>query len=418
MRPKRVALMIAMVGVAILAIWGTLRAMEDRRCRSLLEEARREIDGERYGTARARLTEILKRRPGWDEARYHLGVCELARQRVQAAWDAFEGVSADSPWAGWSDVRRSRIAMDRGRYAECEDLLVRAAARAGPHVAEARWGLVLLLRMEGRFDEARRCLQAGFDQMSSPVTTLQRLYKLDFDSFPIEGIRWGLDRAVKQAPDDDRVWLARAHLAIRTGDFAEAEGWLGRCLARRPEDPAVWRMKLEWALAANRPDEVRRTLPHLPADEEPAGPCLGPPGLAGRTTARPRCRATRLERTRRARPGRRAGAGTSGRARARSRPDSRGRCAAAIDPRDRPDTQGIHPVAGLDVSRVARQRTGPARRPARPTVRRRQVGVPGRHGASWPRPVADASRPGRRPGFQTSSDPGRPPRGPRSGRHR
>ena len=46
--------------------------------------------------------------------------------------------------------------------------------------------------------------------MSSAVLTLQRLYKLDIDAFPIEGVRRGLERAGKQAPDDDRVWLARA----------------------------------------------------------------------------------------------------------------------------------------------------------------------------------------------------------------
>jgi tetratricopeptide (TPR) repeat protein len=271
MRPRRVVFILTTIVVAVLSIRASRRADEERRCRSLLAEAKREMDGGRFGTARLRLTEVLARRPGWAEARYHLGVCEQGRQRTQAAWDAFEAVPADSSWAGWSDARRSRIAMDRGRFAECEDLLVRAATRAGPHVAEARWGLVLLLRMEGRFDEARRCLRAGFDQMSSPVTTLQRLYKLDVDSFPIEGIRWAVERAGNQAPDDDRVWLARAHLSIRTGDIADAERWLARCLARRPEDSAVWRMKLEWALAADRPDELWHTLPHLPIDEEPAG---------------------------------------------------------------------------------------------------------------------------------------------------
>src|SRR5206468_9309872 len=86
----------------------------------------------RYARAQARLSELLARRPGWDEARYNLGVCEQARQRVQAAWDAFERVPAGSPWAGWSDVRRSRIALDRGRFAESEDLLLHAAARPGP----------------------------------------------------------------------------------------------------------------------------------------------------------------------------------------------------------------------------------------------------------------------------------------------
>jgi tetratricopeptide (TPR) repeat protein len=273
MRPRWVALIIAVV-VGLLASWGILRAAEDRRCRALLARALREIDGRNLDAARTHLGEVLAHRPAWDEARYHLGVCEQAGRRVQAAWDAFARVSPDSPWAGWSDVRRSRIAMDRGRFTECEDLLRRAAARPGPHVAEARWGLVLLLRMEGRFDEARRCLQAGFDQMSSRVVTLQRLYKLDVDPFPVEGVRRGLEGAARQAPDDDRVWLARAHLALRVGDLEEARSQLARCLERRPEDTAVWRMMLEWALAANRPDEVRKILPHLPADEEPEGRAL------------------------------------------------------------------------------------------------------------------------------------------------
>jgi tetratricopeptide (TPR) repeat protein len=254
---------------AVLAAWSAWRAIDERQCRTLLEEARREMDSGRYGTARTLLSELLARRPSSDEARYNLGVCEQARDRPGAAWDALAGVSPLSPWAGWSDVRRSRIAMDRGRFSDCEDLLNHAVARPGPHLAEARWGMVLLLRMEGRFDEATRCLQAGFEQMSSPVVTLERLYKLDIDPFPIEGIRQALDRAGRQAPDDDRVWLARAHLAVRTGDFALAEEWLDRCLARRPDDPAVWRMRLEWALAADRPDEVVRTLPHLPLDLEP-----------------------------------------------------------------------------------------------------------------------------------------------------
>ena len=291
------------------------------------------MDGGHYGTARARLTEILKRRPAGTRPGTTWASASRPGSGHRPPGTTFEGVSGrirpgpagamsagpGSPWtaAGSPSARTCSV---------------RAAARAGPHVAEARWGLVLLLRMEGRFDEARRCLQAGFDQMSSPVATLQRLYKLDVDSLPIEGIRRGLDRAGKQAPDDDRVWLARAHLAIRSGDLAEADAWLARCLARRPEDPAVWRMKLEWALAADRPDEVRRTLRHLPADEEPAGRVLSLRAWLAAHRHDREAERTRLERMRRARPGRRAGAGTSGRARAGSRPYPRGRGPATIDP--------------------------------------------------------------------------------------
>ena len=102
--------------------------------------------------------------------------------------------------------------------------------------------------------------RTGFDAMTSPVETLQRLYRLDVDPFPIDGVRIALERASKQAPDDDRVWLGRAHLAICQGEFAEAEGWLERCLDRGPTIQSVWRMKLECALAAGDASQVRQAL--------------------------------------------------------------------------------------------------------------------------------------------------------------
>ena len=271
MRGSRVALIFAISIIALGATWGIIWPQwRSGGLEPCWKEAKQEMSAGRFGLARKQLTELVARWPGWGEALYQLGVCEQARNRPEAAIEMFERVPPDSEWTGWSDVRRSRLEMDRGRFTECERLLRQGAARAGPHVAEARWGLVLLLRLEGRFQEARRWLEDGFDAMTSPVETLTRLYKLDVDPFPIEGVRTALDRAGKQAPEDDRVWLARAHLAIRLGEFAEAEEWLERCLARRPDDPVVWRMKLDCALAAGRPDQVREALPHLPAALEPS----------------------------------------------------------------------------------------------------------------------------------------------------
>jgi tetratricopeptide (TPR) repeat protein len=255
--------------VAVMIIWKSVRALEHRRDQAQLQAAVAEMKNDRYGIARSQLAELLARRPAWAEAAFQLGVCEQARHRSEAALEAFARVPRDSEWAGWSDVHSSRVEMDRGRFARSEDLLRSAAALPGPHVAEARWGMVLLLRMQGRFDEARRWLEAGFGQMSSPVVTLQRLYKMDFDAFPTEGVRRALERAGKQAPDDDRVWLGRAHLAMRLGDFAAAERWIAACLSRRPDDPVVWRMKLEIGLAKDQLKEVRQALPHLPGHLEP-----------------------------------------------------------------------------------------------------------------------------------------------------
>jgi hypothetical protein len=50
------------------------------------------------------------------------------------------------------------------------------------------------------------------------LAVLIRLWKLDNDPYPIEGLRTQREDAARKAPDDDRVWLGRANLAIRTGD--------------------------------------------------------------------------------------------------------------------------------------------------------------------------------------------------------
>jgi hypothetical protein len=78
-----------------------------------------------------------------------------------------------------------------------------------------------------------------------------------------------LDEAGRTAPEDDRVWLGRAYLAIRTGQFPEADRWLGKCLARRPQDPVVWRARLEWATASDHLAEAVEAMRHLPAERFP-----------------------------------------------------------------------------------------------------------------------------------------------------
>jgi tetratricopeptide (TPR) repeat protein len=115
-----------------------MSGISERRSRAILEEAKQEMSAGRYALARSRLTELVTRRPTWAEALYNLGICEQARNRPDAALEIFERVPLDSEWTGWSDVRRARLEMDRGRFTECERLLRRAATRAGPHVAEAR----------------------------------------------------------------------------------------------------------------------------------------------------------------------------------------------------------------------------------------------------------------------------------------
>jgi predicted Zn-dependent protease len=83
----------------------------------------------------------------------------------------------------------------------------------------------------------------------------------------VENVRAYLEQAASLAPGDDRVWLGRANLAIRTGAYDEAERLLDDCLKRRPEDIPVWRARLNWGLATNRLDTVQQAMTYLPATE-------------------------------------------------------------------------------------------------------------------------------------------------------
>jgi enediyne biosynthesis protein E4 len=73
----------------------------------------------------------------------------------------------------------------------------------------------------------------------------------------------------RNAPDDDRAWLARANLAMRYGRQTEARSWLDLCLKKHPEDPVAWRADLHWVLAAEDPQEAVRALALVPADRIP-----------------------------------------------------------------------------------------------------------------------------------------------------
>ncbi len=267
MRPRRIGIGIGLL-VALAAGWYAYRLYDERTFRVELERAKSEMLARHIAVAHRLLADLAKRKPGRGEVEFHLGVCELLRGRDAAALAAFERVPIGSEHAGWAAVHRAGVLQKRGQMAETESLLSWALERPGSHRDQARWELVRLLRLEGRFHDARRLFQAGLGEFEDPVAALRELYRLDADPYPAEGVRLYLDTAGRQAPQDDRVWLGRAYLATRTGDFAEADRWLQACLERRPDDPAVWRQRLDWALAAGRPEEVLESARHLPVDDD------------------------------------------------------------------------------------------------------------------------------------------------------
>jgi thioredoxin-like negative regulator of GroEL len=263
---RRRAYVLAALGVVVVS-WGIAWAVAEGRDRADLERANREIAEGRFGAARRRLARLSARRPGRDEVEFPLGYCEAAAGNLDAALAAWARVPAGSPLAPRAALFQAQVYIDaRGQLAAAEPLLEAAARDRGPVADEARRRLAQLYQGQSRTDDLRRLLRAGWDRAVDRAAVLHDLWLLDAATPSVESIRADLERAARQASDDDRVWLGRGNLATVTGHFDVAAEWLDACLRRRPEDAAVWRARLDWARAAGQFDEAARALEHLPPD--------------------------------------------------------------------------------------------------------------------------------------------------------
>jgi predicted Zn-dependent protease len=274
-RRWRPAVRLAVVAVVLLSGWGAWRLREVRRHRRGLAEAKAEMQAGRYGHAARALLDLAAGGPGRDEAEYLLGACEKARGRDQAAADAWARVPPGSPFAARAIQGLMELHIQRGRLSDAERLVERALADPRIDAATLRIFLGMIYSLEGRVEDGERVVESNWRRLdraglgaSERAIQLIRLHiALRQEAASTESIRSYLDGAGRLARDDDRIWLGRAHLAIRTGAFDEAARWLVECQQRHPDDPAVWRARLDWALASGRVAEARAAMAHLPASE-------------------------------------------------------------------------------------------------------------------------------------------------------
>ncbi len=170
---------------------------------------------------------------------------------------------------------RDASSVELGRLADAEQMIKDAVddPRIDGTSVRALLGCVYL--PQGRPEETQRLLEARWDALnqagegaSELAINLVRAH-IDLRGSPgeIEVIRAALDRAARMAPEDDRTWLGKANVAIRDGAYDEAARWLDLCALRRPEDVAVWRARLSWAVKTNRVALAWQALAHLPAEE-------------------------------------------------------------------------------------------------------------------------------------------------------
>jgi thioredoxin-like negative regulator of GroEL len=272
---RRWGLVLVPAVIAGLSLWGVYRWWDFQSYQRAMGEIRGEMESGRNALAVRALNALLARKPDADEALFLLGTCEMARGRTQEADRAFARVPPDSRFAPQAILGRLQLQMERGRHAAAEEI-VREALN-DPRVD--RSGLPILLgpiyAQEGRLEETLRLIEASWEDLnragegsSEQAMNLIRAHAdLRSNTVPVEVIRSALDQAGRSAPEDDRVWLGKANLAIRVGSYDEASKWLAACLERRPRDTAVWRSRLDWAVATGRVAAAREALGHLPAAE-------------------------------------------------------------------------------------------------------------------------------------------------------
>jgi len=166
-----------------------------------------------------------------------------------------------------------RLLHESGQLAAAEQLIYEAA---GDRRNDRTALLVLLVPMFselGRSEEAERLIEDRWEHLNAlgegalepAIKLLRQHIELTWKATPVETIRTFLDHAARLAPKDDRVWLGRANLAIRTGAYDEAGRLLDDCQQLRPDDVPVWRARLSWGIATNRIDVVQQAATHLPA---------------------------------------------------------------------------------------------------------------------------------------------------------
>jgi tetratricopeptide (TPR) repeat protein len=272
-RPWRLALLTFSI-VAILSAAGW-RYWQVRRYQGAMAEVNGQMAAGRHGLAARNLAALLAWKPGSDEAIYLLGVCERARERPDAAAEAWMRVPPDSPFWSQAIVACSDLKIDRGLLADAEQLIKLAQRNAPEHALILNALLAPIYRREGRFEEAARLIEEEWEGLdwqgrgaSENALHLVRLHMdLMWARAQPESPRAYFEQAARVAPDDDRVWLGRANLAIRDGSFDLAARLLEACLRRHPDDVAVWRARLHWALATNQLSTVLKALEHLPADD-------------------------------------------------------------------------------------------------------------------------------------------------------
>jgi tetratricopeptide (TPR) repeat protein len=270
---SRIAARIVVGLMAVFLAWVAWLLVGGWQVRAGLSWARQRMAEGRCASARDRLAWLAAWWPGDDEVTYLFGGCEAKLGRPEAAIAAWGSVPPGSPRAAAARLAEGRLLVrPLGRLGAAERAFRSAARGEGAPAMQARWAMAELLLWEGRLDELRPLLREIW-RLGSPTdraVALREHWRLDSVIVAAEEVSPVLDQAERTAPDDAYVRLARVHLATQYGRYDAARDLLDRCVVWQA-DPLVARIMprahLRWAMAAGLPEEARRALDGIPADQ-------------------------------------------------------------------------------------------------------------------------------------------------------
>ena len=237
------------------------------RYQTELARAGSEMAERRFSSARDRLARLSLRWPGRDEVEYPLGTCEAELGHFNEALEAWGRVPVSSPISDRATLDRARVALAHGRLAVAEESLKPLLDRPGKVGEQANKLTDQVDLFTGRLSAIGRRIELRWRTSPDQSSLLRMHWMLDTQPFAVQAVRENLDRMGRESPEDDRVWLGRADLALRTGRLDEADSWLQKCEARRPGDLDVLKARLDWSLNADRLEEASRVAANLPAEK-------------------------------------------------------------------------------------------------------------------------------------------------------
>lgn len=255
------------IGAGLLALaWAVYVRLDAWKAQGELRLAQHEIASRRLDRARQRLLGLATRPGALDgAAHYWLGVCEALSGNNEAALLAFGRVPEAHAFEPLGAYLEAKANLAQGRLHDAERRLEQALTRHGPGRDQARDLLSEIYQIEVRFDDVKALDHARLAEAQDPTRALKELSNLDLRRLPYDGLKGALEKAGALAPDDPRVWLGMARLAIHDGRWDDAAGWLRRCREAGADAP-VWRAWLDWARGSGRPAEALEAARQLGPD--------------------------------------------------------------------------------------------------------------------------------------------------------